>query len=60
MTAQPSRLEKLINFVSLWIARIALALLAFAGLCHLLGGVDSVIVYPVAGLAVAFLLKETL
>lgn len=55
-----TRTEKAITFVSLWVARIAISVLAFAGLMHLLGGVDQMIAYPVAFLGVAFLLKETL
>lgn len=54
------KLETAINFTSLWIARLALSVLAFAGMMTLLGGIDDMIRYPVAGLAVAFLLKETL
>jgi hypothetical protein len=55
-----TKLETAINFLSLWVARLALAVLAVAGLLHLLGGVDPIIAYPVTGIAVAFLLKETL
>ncbi len=55
-----SKGERLINFVSLWIARLALATLAVAGMLHLLGGVDAMIAYPVTFVSVAFLLKETL
>lgn len=55
-----AKLEKVVGFASLWVARLALAVLAFAGLMHLLGGIDPVIIYPVSGLGVAFLLKETL
>lgn len=55
-----TRTEKAITFVSLWVARVALSVLAFAGLMHLLGGIDPMIAYPVSFLGVAFLLKETL
>jgi len=55
-----TRTEKAIAFLSLWIARICLSVLAFAGLMYFLGGVDDLIRYPVSALAVAFLLKETL
>jgi hypothetical protein len=55
-----TKLETGINFVSLWIARLALSVLAVAGMLHLLGGVDPMIAYPITGIAVAFLLKETL
>lgn len=55
-----TRTEKVINFVSLWIARLALSTLAVAGMLHLLGGVDPMIAYPVTFVSVAFLLKETL
>lgn len=55
-----TRTEKAINFVALWVARLALSVLAFAGMMHLLGGVDPMIAYPVSFLSVAFLLKETL
>jgi hypothetical protein len=41
--------------MSLWIARLALSILAFAGLMYFLGGVDDLIRYPIAALAVAFL-----
>lgn len=60
MADKISKSEKAIAFVSLWIARGALSVLAFAGLMHLLGGVDPMIAYPVSFLGVAFLLKETL
>jgi hypothetical protein len=52
--------DKVINFVSLWGARVSLAVLAVAGMLHLLGGVDPMIVYPVTFVSVALLLKETL
>ena len=55
-----NKLDKAVGFLSLWIARLALSVLAVAGLLHLLGGVDPMIAYPVTGIAVAFLLKETL
>lgn len=60
MADKVSKGEKAISFVSLWIARFALAVLSFAGMYHLLGGVDPVIAYTVSGVTVAFLLKETL
>lgn len=56
----PSRSDKIVSFLSLWVARLALTVLAVAGMMNLLGGVDHVIAYPVAVLFVAFLLKETL
>lgn len=55
-----AKLELAINFTALWVARLALSVLAFAGMMHFLGGVDPLIAYPIAGLSVAFLLKETL
>lgn len=55
-----SRSERVVNFVTLWFARLGLAVLAVAGCVHLLGGVDPVIVYPVSVGLVALLLKETL
>ncbi|UOF77990.1 hypothetical protein [Caudoviricetes sp.] len=55
-----SKGEKLISFLSLWVARLALATLAVAGGIHFLGGVDPIIAYPFVGISVAFLLKETL
>lgn len=60
MADKITKSEKAVAFVSLWIARLALSVLAFAGLMHLLGGVDPMIAYPVSFLGVAFLLKETL
>lgn len=54
------KIENLINYTSLWVARLALSVLAIAGMMTLLGGVDDMIRYPVSVLAVAFLLKETL
>lgn len=54
------RLENIINFITLALARIILSTLAIAGMVHLLGGVDPIIVYPVSIAFVAFLLKETL
>jgi hypothetical protein len=55
-----TRIEKAVAFSSLWVARLAMCILAVAGMIHLLGGVDPVILYPVSVLSVAFLLKETL
>lgn len=55
-----NKFELIIGFLGLWVARVALAVLAYAGAMHLLGGVDVAIRYPFAALAVAFLLKETL
>jgi hypothetical protein len=55
-----SKVDKSIAFVSLWVARLALTVLAFAGMITLLGGIDAEIAYPIAVLSVAFLLKETL
>jgi len=60
MADKTSKIEKAIAFVSLWVARFALATLAVAGLLHLLGGIDPMIAYPVTFISVAFLLKETL
>lgn len=60
MADKITKTERAIAFVSLWVARLALSVLAFAGLMHLLGGVDPMIAYPVSFLGVAFLLKETL
>lgn len=60
MNTSMTRTEKAINFAALWVARLALSVLAFAGMMHLLGGVDPMIAYPVSFLSVAFLLKETL
>lgn len=57
---QPTKSEKIISFLALWVARFALATLAVAGGVHLLGGVDPIIAYPFVGIGVAFLLKETL
>ncbi len=55
-----TKAEKATNFIALWVARLGLAVLAVAGLIHLLSGVDPTIVYPVAVVSVAFLLKEVL
>lgn len=55
-----TKIETVISFVSLWIARLALATLAVAGMLHLLGGVDPIIAYPITIISVAFLVKETL
>lgn len=55
-----SKSEKVVSFLSLWIARLALAVLAVAGGLHFLGGVDPMIAYPFVAVSVAFLLKETL
>lgn len=55
-----SKGEKVVSFLSLWIARLALSVLAVAGGLHFLGGVDPVIAYPFVAVSVAFLLKETL
>ncbi len=55
-----SKFEVVVQFIALWVARLALAVLAYGGAMHFLGGVDEAIRYPFAALAVAFLLKETL
>ena len=55
-----TKIETAINFLFLWAARLALAVLAVAGMLHLLGGVDPMIAYPITVFSVAFLLKETL
>lgn len=55
-----TKIETLVSFLSLWVARLALATLAVAGMLHLLGGVDPMIAYPITIIAVAFLVKETL
>jgi len=55
-----SKIDSFIGFCSLWIARLALSVLAVAGELHLLAGVDPMIAYPVTIVSVAFLLKETL
>ena len=55
-----SKGEKVVSFLSLWIARLALSVLAVAGGLHFLGGVDPMIAYPFVAVSVAFLLKETL
>jgi len=55
-----TKIETAISFISLWVARFALALLAAAGMLHLLGGVDPIIAYPITIVGVAFLVKETL
>lgn len=60
MADKQSKSEKFIAWVSLWVARLALATLAVAGELHLLAGVDAMIAYPVTVVSVAFLLKETL
>ena len=55
-----SKSDKIVSFLSLWIARLALSVLAVAGGLHFLGGVDPMIAYPFVAVSVAFLLKETL
>jgi hypothetical protein len=55
-----SKTERVVGFITLWIARLALATLSVAGMSHLLDAVDPMIKWPVAALSVAFLLKETL
>lgn len=54
-----SKLDAIVNFLALWIARLVLAVLAVAGSLHLLEGTDPLIKYPVTIIFVAFLLKET-
>lgn len=48
----------LIEFISKWIAILAMAVLAFAGIVSLLDGVDKVIAYITGVILVAFLTKE--
>lgn len=57
---ETTKMDKAIAFVSLWVARLALSILALAGMMYFLGGVDPAIAYPISVLAVAFLVKETL
>lgn len=54
------KLDKATAFTTLWIARLALTVLAFAGVMSFLGRVDTVIAYGVAVLLVGLLVKETL
>lgn len=60
MAKQPTKIERLFGFLFLWIARGALAVLAVAGMSYFLGGIDDIIMYPVAIITTAFLLKEVL
>lgn len=46
--------------VTLWVARLALTVLAYAGLMSFLGRVDDIIANGITILLVAFLVKETL
>lgn len=55
-----SKGERAISFFGLWVARLALAVLAVAGAKYFLGGVDPVIAWTFAVVGVSFLLKETL
>lgn len=55
-----TKIETAVAFLSLWVARLALATLAVAGMLHLMGGVDPIIAYPITIIGVAFLVKETL
>lgn len=57
---KPSKVEKVIAYLFLQLARLALATLAFAGMVHLIGGVDPIIAYPISVVSIAFLVKETL
>jgi hypothetical protein len=60
MAIPTSRTDRAIAFGSLWVARLSLSVLAFAGMMYLLGGIDHTIAYPVSVVAVALLVKETL
>lgn len=55
-----SKFEKGISWLSLAIAFGGLAVLAVAGLLHLLSGVDAMIAYPISVISVGFLIKEVL
>ena len=48
----------LVDFLSKWVAILAMAVLAFAGTVSLLDGVDKVIAYITGVVLVAFLTKE--
>ena len=48
----------LLDFLSKWVAILAMAVLAFAGVVSLLDGVDKVIAYITGVVLVAFLTKE--
>jgi len=52
--------QRIVPFTTLWVARLVLATLAFAGTMSLLDSVDKVIAYPFATVFVGFLIKETL
>lgn len=54
-----SKIDTIVSFFTLWIARLVLAVLAVAGSLHLLDGTDAAIKYPITIIFVAFLLKET-
>lgn len=55
-----TKTDKAVAFVSLWVARLVLTLLALAGMMYFLAGIDRAIAYPIAIVTVAFLVKETL
>lgn len=57
---QLTRTDKIVNFLGKWIAILSLATLSVAGLVHLIGGVDPTISYPIAVIAVGYLVKEIL
>jgi hypothetical protein len=54
------KLEAFTANVTLWVARLALTILAYAGLMSFLGRVDDIIANGITILLVAFLVKETL
>jgi len=61
MADKQKKSEIAINMVGLWIARLTIAVLVFAGGMYFLSGkLDEVILYPAVTIVEFFLLKEAL
>lgn len=60
MKSSQSKTERFFNFVLLWVARLALGVLAFAGGMWFLGGIDPWIAGSFSVVVTVYLLKEVL
>lgn len=61
MADKRKKSEVAINMIGLWVARVSIAVLVFAGGMYFLSGkLDVVILYPAVAIVEFFLLKEAL
>jgi hypothetical protein len=55
-----TKVEQILSFVGLWVARIIAGFLIFVGAQYMLGGIDPMIRYTASGVVTFYLLKEIL